>query len=309
MRITSLRSSIVTVAACALAGAGLAGCSSSEPSSSNSSSSAPEAASSASAQAAEEGDSGLSIVTSTNVWSDIADEVITSDNVTITPIINGDSVDPHSFSPSAADLAKAKEADLVVVGGGDMDAWLTNAVTDQDRIIHALPLKDDAANPHVWYDLDKVSEVAQEIETQVKEKDSSVTTDAAAFTQKLDALKDKLSDLPQKSSAATEPIAEYLLAASPLQDVTPEGYRNAAEDEGEPAAADVAEFLDALKNGRINVLIFNPQAETDVAVRIRDAADNAGVPVVEMMETPATGESYLDFMSQNVDSLQAAIQS
>lgn len=83
MRITSLRSSIVTVAACALAGAGLAGCSSSEPSSSHSSSSAPEAASSASAQASGEEDSGLSIVTSTNVWSDIADEVITSDNVTI----------------------------------------------------------------------------------------------------------------------------------------------------------------------------------------------------------------------------------
>ncbi len=287
MRMTSLRSSIATVAACALTSVGLIACSS-----------------------ADSDDSALSIVTSTNVWSDIADEVITSDNVTITPIINGDSVDPHSFSPSAKDLAKAKEADLVVLGGGNLDAWLSRAFTDQDRIIHALPLKDDGTtNPHVWYDLDKVSEVAQQIETQVKKKDSSVSTDAAAFTQKLHALKDQLSTLPQKSSAATEPIAEYLLGASPLQDVTPEGYRNAAEDESEPAASDVAEFLEALRSGKIDVLIFNPQAETDVAVRFRDAAAEAGVPVVEMKETPAAGESYLDFMSQNVENLQHAVQS
>lgn len=350
MRMISLRSSIVTLATCALVSGGLVACSSEDSSAgagvtpgadragvatgSTSAGSTPAAAQSSTRDSAAEAttneEATLSIVTSTNVWSDIADEVITSDNVTITPILNGDSVDPHSFSPSAADLAKAKEADLVVLGGGHMDAWLTNVVTDQDRIIHALPLEDHESNPHVWYDLDKVSEVARQIESKVQQKaagqgkvqekaqdrtkerahehTSTVTTDAAAFIKKLDALKGQLGTLPQKSWAATEPIAEYLLAATPMKDVTPEGYRNAAEDESEPAAADVAQFLEAIRNGSIDVLIFNPQAETDVATRIRDAAAKAAVPVVEMKETPAAGESYLDFMTQNVENLQKAIQ-
>ncbi|QCB29190.1 high-affinity zinc transporter periplasmic component [Corynebacterium endometrii] len=85
----------------------------------------------------------IEIVTSTSIWGDVAQAVAdtaTGANVTVTPIITGNAVDPHSFEPTAADIARADEADIVVAGGGGYDAWLYEPLSDQDKVIAPLPL-------------------------------------------------------------------------------------------------------------------------------------------------------------------------
>src|SRR5699024_8459375 len=111
-------------------------------------------------------------------------------------------MDPHHFEPTAADLARATEANVIVVGGGGYDAWLYDTIEDQDKIIHALPLTahshdhgEESAgaeeahdhdhehgeeghshevsasegNEHIWYDPTAVVDVAHEIAEHINE--------------------------------------------------------------------------------------------------------------------------------------------
>src|SRR5690625_1720996 len=89
------------------------------------------------------GSDTLNIVTSTSIWGNIAQSVADSAegaDVEVTSIVEGNNMDPHHFEPTAADLARAAEADVIVVCGGGYDAWLYDTIEDRDKIIHALPL-------------------------------------------------------------------------------------------------------------------------------------------------------------------------
>lgn len=89
-------------------------------------------------------DAEIKIVASTSVWGDVARAVTDDERVAVTPVITGDDVDPHHFEPTAADMARAGEADIVVVGGGGYDAWLYEPLAEKGEeaplIVHALGL-------------------------------------------------------------------------------------------------------------------------------------------------------------------------
>lgn len=264
----------------------------------------------------------VEIVTSTQVWADIAEKV--APDAHITPIITGQDSDPHSFEPAAADLAKAKEADIVVVGGGGYDAWLYKAV-DEEKIVHALPLvdghdhaaehshedhehadHDHAANEHVWFDVHAVTDLATELAAKIKQADPDAKTTPEEVEKSLEKVHDTVHALPKVKVTQTHPIADLLVAHSELEDVTPEGYHHSALEEAEPSAADVAAFLDELKKGEIKVLIDAPQTATDTTRRLRAAAEEAGIKVVDVYELPAKGENYFDYFTDFATRLAAA---
>ena len=278
----------------------------------------------------------ISIVASTSIWADVAQAVADTASgvdIEVKPIVEGNGVDPHHFEPSAADIAKAEDADLLVVNGGGYDSWIYQAVSDQDNIVSALPLTDhgkladdpsvmtiDAAkatakkdpkkvtniegNEHIWYDPAALDEVAGNIADQINE----LNTDANASTERVDShvdrLRDKLKELPgDLSYAQTEPIADYIMKYTSGKDVTPEGYRKATISEGEPTAADLAAFTKAIKEDKVDLLIFNPQTETDTAGRIKSAAEDADVSIVEIGETPPDGKAFWTYYDEVTDSL------
>ena len=278
----------------------------------------------------------ISIVASTSIWADVAQAVADTASgvdIEVKPIVEGNGVDPHHFEPSAADIAKAEDADLLVVNGGGYDSWIYQAVSEQDNIISALPLTDhgkladdpnvmtiDAAkatakkdpkkvtniegNEHIWYDPAALDEVAGNIADQINE----LNTDAHASTERVDShvnrLRDKLKELPgDLSYAQTEPIADYIMKYTSGKDVTPEGYRKATISEGEPTAADLAAFTKAIKDHKVDLLIFNPQTETDTAGRIKSAAEDADVNIVEIGETPPDGKEFWTYYDEVTDSL------
>ena len=278
----------------------------------------------------------ISIVASTSIWADVAQAVADTASgvdIEVKPIVEGNGVDPHHFEPSAADIARAEDADVLVVNGGGYDSWIYQAVSEQDNIISALPLTDhgkladdpnvmtiDAAkatakkdpkkvtniegNEHIWYDPAALDEVADTIADQINE----LNTEAHASTERVDShvdrLRDKLKELPGNLSyAQTEPIADYIMKYASGKDVTPKGYRKATISEGEPTAADLAAFTKALKEDKVDLLIFNPQTETDTAGRIKSAAEDADITVVEIGETPPDGKEFWTYYDEVTDSL------
>lgn len=282
----------------------------------------------------------IKVVASTSIWADVAQEVIDSAQgqdvkIEVEPIVKGNGIDPHHFEPTAADIAKANEADVLIVGGGGYDSWLYQAVKNQDEIIHALPLTDHGkldeepdvvtaaeakviakkepskvtnieGNEHVWYDAAAIEKVATEVADLVNEENPEAKASADPLLERVEDIKERVEKLPKLNYAQTEPIADYIMKYTPALDVTPEGFRKATVSEGEPTAADLARFLEAIKEDKVDLLIYNPQTETDISSRIHKAAEERHIPIVEIGETPPEGTNFLDYYEQAVDHLEAA---
>ncbi|HIX78815.1 MAG TPA: zinc ABC transporter substrate-binding protein [Candidatus Corynebacterium faecipullorum] len=306
----------------------------------------------------------IQVIAATSIWADVAQAVVntaqTDVNIDVHPIVSGNSVDPHHFEPTAADIARANEADVIIAGGGGYDAWLYQAVKNQDQIIHALPLTahdhgdhdhdehaheeehdhderahdhahehehegqtvtmDEAkkiaaehpeqitnidGNEHVWYDAAAIEKVATEVATLVNETNPEAKATADPLVERVEGVKARIEKLPQRNYAQTEPIADYIFKYTDSTDATPEGYRKATVSESEPTAADLARFLEDIKQDKIDLLIFNPQTETDMTKRIRAAAEDKNIPVVEIGETPPEETNFLDYYEEVVNALEA----
>ena len=329
---TTTRRTAATIAALTLAGAGLTACSDS----------GNDTAASGSNGAADSSD----VLATTSVWADVASAVTGND---VDSVIKGTDIDPHHFEPSAKDLARVREAGTLVANGGAYDASLYT-VTEQDRIIHAVPLvsKEEAEAhmhahehgeeghdheheghdhseeghehgeeghdhshshgemdiddfEHAWFSPAKVKEVA----AAVKEKVGGSTDDV---DKRMAANEEKLAELPHTHIAMTETIAAPLVWGTELHDITPEGYMKAALNESEPSVQDVAEFIDEIKAGHVDVLIVNPQSTNSATEQLANAARENDVPVVEMRETPPEGVNFLDYFDQVVDELAETVK-
>ena len=93
-----------------------------------------------------------------------------------------------------------------------------------------------------------------------------------------------------------------------LTNATPPGYRNAALNESDPAPADIAAFERALRGGEVDVLIDNTQTEGPTPARLREVAEDAGVPVVEVTESPSDPDgSFLEWQLDQLEALSDAL--
>lgn len=281
------------------------------------------------------GEGTLEIVASTSIWGDITEAVIDDESVAnVRAIIQGNDVDPHHFEPTAADLARANEADIVVAGGGGYDAWLYEPL-DDEIVIHALPLTphehgapgeipegtdahaqyygdndtfDVANNEHVWFDTKALSNVANGVADRIKETHPDAPVKVDELNAELDELAERIKALPAVSVAQTEPIADYILTHTKMDEITPDSYRHTTLNHNDAAAADLASFLSLIENDQLDMLIYNPQTETDLTKRIRDAAEEHDLPVVAIGETPPDGQNFLEYFHSVVDDLEAAAQ-
>lgn len=234
------------------------------------------------------------LLATTGVWADVA-SAVTGDNVDA--IITGTEIDPHHFEPTAQDLAKVKAAKTLVANGGGYDHSLYS-VAEQDKVIFAIPPADHE-DEHIWFNPSKVKEVAREVAVRAGGS-------ASVVEARMDAVEAKLAQIGHARLAMTEPIAAGLISGTAIDDVTPEGYRHAAQNESEPSAQDIAAFLQTIESGELDLLVHNPQSANGAADRIVAAAKEHGVPVVEVGEIPPAGTNFLEYLDTVVDQIALA---
>ncbi|MBV7295892.1 zinc ABC transporter substrate-binding protein [Corynebacterium sp. TAE3-ERU12] len=241
------------------------------------------------------------VVTSTTVWGDVANVVLAGqDTISVRPIISGQDIDPHSYEPTAADMALVEDADVLVAGGGHYDLWLTEAAMDTDaKVIVALDEDEQVENEHIWYDTDALEEVAEEL------ADAVGAGDPDAVDERVDEIKKAKSKVGEIRVAQTHPLADGILDGTDAIEATPEGFRKATLAESTPSARDVQAFLELIDSGDLDVLIDSPQTTDQVSKRLRETAEAKGIPVVEVYETPAEGQNFFDLYLQTVQALQA----
>jgi zinc/manganese transport system substrate-binding protein len=290
------------------------------------------------------GDS-IAVVASTNVWGSVA-QAVGGDAVSVESLINDPSADPHSRPDTPADATALAGADLVVYNGGGYDEFFTKLLDstgtdapqvdafelsghgEEEEAEHAGESEEAHAeegeeghehgevNEHVWYDLPTVKKVAdkvaEELGTIAPDDKATFTANAEAFGAELDDLATKAAGIgaanPGAKVVATEPVAHYLLDTAGLADATPAEFSEAIEEETDPPLAVVKQITDLITNRQVAALINNSQTETPVTNSLKDAATEAGVPVVDVTETLPEGVTdYLEWMTSEVDALAGAL--
>nr|WP_255426939.1 zinc ABC transporter substrate-binding protein [Pseudonocardia sp. C8] len=172
-------------------------------------------------------------------------------------------------------------------------------------------------NEHVWYSPPAVQKVADAVAQQLATIDPAhadyYRTNAQTVRGGIQQLTSKATDIgrthPGARVAATEPVANHLLEAAGVHNVTPREFSVAVEEGTDPPAAVVARMLDLFRTRPpVDALIVNSQTSSPGTDQVRAAAEQAGVPVIEMSETLPDGTTdYVQWMNANLDALGGAL--
>ena len=298
------RSTPLVAALVVTLGGALAACGTGQSTPSPSSSTAAASTSTGSAAACPT--APVDVVVSVDQWGDIVSE-LGGACARVKTILASSSVDPHDYEPSPADAASFSGAKMVVVNGVDYDAWATKLAASSAAgapVVDAAEVTKtaDGANPHLWYSPSAVTAVADAVTAELSKLDPQASSyfgdRRAAFTTALKPYDDLIAKIKAgasgKSYAASEGIFDYQAQALGLVDKTPDGYQRASANESDPSPADIAAFTSLLSGKQVDVLIYNTQTEGSIPEQIRSAAEQAGVPVVDVTETVPPGQTSFE---------------
>ena len=292
------------------------------------------AATDSTTEATDEPFAGLTIVSSTNVWGDVASS-IGGDLVQVVSIIDSFSQDPHSYEASARDQLAVNDADVIVANGGGYDSFIDTLATaaGNSNIVYAyLPEEGeeeakeeedhdhahdhDHGNEHVWYDFHVVEDFATRLADQLKtldpENSVEYSTNLDAFVAEIAKLEEQAAAVAGSVSGATvissEPVADYLLAELGLTNITPESFSQAIEEELDVSPADLLEIQNLISSNSVDLFVVNIQTGSVQIDALVELAESSGVAVIQVSELLPEGLSYLAWMEQNISAIEAGLK-
>lgn len=173
----------------------------------------------------------------------------------------------------------------------------------------------EGVNEHVWYDVHVMEQVAEAIATELAalDADNAATYEEnlAAWMEELEALEGELESAAEQlgggTVASTEPVPYYLLAELGFDDETPAEFSEAIEEGADVPPLALQQTLDLIASDELVLLAYNDQTASPETERVREAAEEAGIPVVSFVETLPDGEDYVSWMRANIEAVVGAL--
>jgi zinc/manganese transport system substrate-binding protein len=243
--------------------------------------------------------------------------------VSVESIMSNPNSDPHTFeaSPSVAEIVS--KASLVVQNGVGYDSFMDKieaaAPNNSRRVIDAqnlLGLPDTSSNPHLWYNPTTMPRVAAAIAADLSKLEPSHSSYFKSNVTRFDdSLKPWLAELAlikRKFHAArvatTEPVADYMLQAAGLDNLTPFTFQADIMNGVDPSPQGVAYEEGLFSGHKVNVFVYNQQVTDTLTQSFINAAKAAGVPIVGVYETmPTPGYTYRTWMLAEAKAVYAAL--
>jgi zinc/manganese transport system substrate-binding protein len=242
--------------------------------------------------------------------------------VNLTVILSDPDADPHAFQPTAGDIRSFQNAALVMLNGLGYDDFADKAVgalSRQPAIVRAgdvLGLQ-VGANPHVWYSAGYVDQLKSAITSKLKQvaPDGSGYFDnqAAALDQSFGTYRQLIGQLNSQFGntpvGATESIFVDMSYTTGLKLLSPPEFMQAIAEGNDPAARDIAEFQNQLKNKQVKVLVYNVQTVTPITEQLKQIARDANIPIVGVSETmPVGAQTFQGWQAGQLRLLLNALQ-
>lgn len=257
-----------------------------------------------------------------NQYADVIRQVGGS-YVEVSSILNNPSTDPHTFEASPSIARTISNAALIVENGLGYDSFMGQLVqasrNDSRRVITVqklLGITDEATNPHLWYRPDAMVKVASAVAEELSKLDpkhaDEFRANAAAFEKEIgfvtSAIAKLKKDHPGAAVVVTEPVADYLIEAAGLRNVTPKAFQDAVMKGADPSPQDVAAMQQVFKKRGAKAFLYNQQVTDSLTASFVDLAHKNRVPVVGVYETMPTPEyTYQLWMLAEVKAIQRAL--
>jgi zinc/manganese transport system substrate-binding protein len=243
--------------------------------------------------------------------------------VHVSSILNNPNTDPHTFESSPQVAQQVSAAQLIVQNGVGYDTFMNkieSASPSSGRKVivvqNVLELPDSTPNPHLWYAPTTMPKVAQAMVADLsaiqpahaayfRTNEQKFEASLAPWLNAIASFKTKYGGVPV---ATTEPVADYLLQAMGVNNLTPFGFQADIMNGVDPSPQDISLENGFFTHHQVKVFCYNQQVVDALTSSIRANAKNAGVPVVGVYETmPTPGYNYQSWMLAEVNAIQSAV--
>ena len=245
--------------------------------------------------------------------------------VTVSAVMDNPTTDPHAYQVSTGVAQSVAAAQLVVQNGVGYDGFMNQleaASPSRSRDVidvqHLLGLSSNTSNPHLWYAPATMPRVARQI---AQDLTSIEPAHAKYFERQLRTFLGSMRSLDRAISsfrgrfgsapvATTEPVADYLLTALGLRDLTPFRFQQNVMNGVDPSPEDSAFEQRLLSQHRVKLFCYNAQVLTTTTASLPAFARKSGIPVVAVYETmPTPGYTYQSWMLAEIHAMARALGS
>lgn len=213
----------------------------------------------------------LNIVASSTIVQDIIQSIIGE----AVPVIVDGTEDPHSYEPTSSEMISLAEADIIFrMGPKGLEPWWKTEWEDskvvklvKSYMMKPDPVMDNIKNPHVWMDPTNIKTFTTEVKNTLCAADPSNAATFSANAEKYMATLDSvLSDINKrkKDLEGTKVVVNHPAFFYLFQKLGIERLAAVEQGEGkEPSAEDIAQIIDVMTEENCQLMITNPQHETE----------------------------------------------
>ncbi|HVW47881.1 MAG TPA: zinc ABC transporter substrate-binding protein [Solirubrobacterales bacterium] len=265
----------------------------------------------------------ISAVGAENEYANVIEQ-IGGRYVDVSAVESDPNTDPHTFEASAGVAQEVSGADVLVENGLGYDSYMekiesasSNSARKVINVQELLGLPDSTPNPHLWYKPETMPAVAKQLvadfaELQPEHKsyfEANLKKFEASLEPWLKSLEDFTTKFPGAAVATTEPVADYMLEAAGIENLTPFTMQADIMNDADPAPQAVAEQESFFSEKKADAFVYNQQVTDSITEKfLEDAAANE-VPVVGVYETMPTGYTYQRWMEAELKALEEAVGS
>lgn len=274
------------------------------------------------------------IVATTNVWANVAEQ-IAGDNFVVTALITDPAQDPHSFEASARDQLAVSESSIFIINGGGYDEFAEVLATAAKVVpfnVYELHEGEHGAehseehteegdhsgedehahdgSDHTWYDLHVAELTAELLAAKMSELQpenaEEFTANAQSFAADIAALEERISAFGVNLSYfEAHPLATLLFNELGFTNLTPEGFAEAEEAGLEPSVKIMSDATALIERKKISFLAVNRQVTSASLEKLKTLAEENGIAVLTFDELLAEGQSYQDWFAALLTELEA----
>lgn len=213
----------------------------------------------------------------------------------------------HDYQLTAADMKKLESADVLIVNGGGMEAFLDKI----EKAYPELPIIDASAgiqteekNAHYWVDPEKYKEQLLNIENGLSRLDGehskSYAKNRKAYEKQVNQVEEKmisaLEAFPAEKAVLFHDAFYYLASRLGIQVV----YSVELEEDTSLNTGEIAEIVDRVKEEKVRLLFTEKQFRESIPLGI-SRETGAFICVVDtLVGGPMEKDAYLKGMEQNI---------
>lgn len=264
----------------------------------------------------------IAAVAAENEYANVLEQ-IGGKYVRVTAVESNPNTDPHTYEASPSVAQAVSGASLLVENGVGYDTYMEKiesaSPNSQRKVINVqklLGLPESTPNPHLWYKPTTMPLIAKAIVSDLSALQPAhaayFQANATAFEASLQPWVKALAELskryPNTNVATTEPVADYMLEAAGIKNLTPFSMQADVMNGTDLPPQDVTLQNGLFSGHRVKVFVHNQQVSSPTTEAFVKAAKAAGIPVVGVYETmPVPGYDYQTWMLAEVKAVEKAV--